>query len=223
MCIRDRSTLISVAFSIEIDTSYSVKWQTTPWGSGGIYPAGPPWSMVGPYDFDEDGYGDFIATSSYTGQFCNDAMHYEAVGNDSIDLKWVYTFSTLSCEFDNYSSVAVGDIDNDQNPEIIALMDTRPGVAGQDGLYIFEWDPTSLSFPDTPTATWNMLLDSVWEAGQILVEEIDNDGNEEIIVSIMDGPWGTTGSSRLMIIELENGDLTDPVWNIEYELSLIHI
>ena len=211
------STLISVAFSIEIDTSYSVKWQTTPWGSGGIYPAGPPWSMVGPYDFDEDGYGDFIATSSYTGQFCNDAMHYEAVGNDSIDLKWVYTFSTLSCEFDNYSSVAVGDIDNDQNPEIIALMDTRPGVSGQDGLYIFEWDPASLSFPDSPTATWCMLLDSVWEAGQILVEEIDNDGNEEIIVSIMDGPWGTTGSSRLMIIELENGDLTDPVWNIEYE------
>jgi hypothetical protein len=62
-----------------------------------------------------------------------------------------------------------------------------------------------------------MLLDSVWEAGQILVEEIDNDGNQEIIVSIMDGPWGTTGSSRMMIIELENGDLSDPVWNIEYE------
>ena len=161
------STLISVAFSMEIDTSYSVKWQTTPWGSGGIYPAGPPWSMVGPYDFDEDGYGDFIATSSYTGQFCNDAMHYESVGNDSIDLKWVYTFSTLSCEFDNYSSVAVGDIDNDQNPEIIALMDTRPGVAGQDGLYIFEWDPTNLSFPDSPTATWSMLLDSVWELSLI--------------------------------------------------------
>ena len=211
------SSLISVAFSIEIDTSFSVKWQTTPWGNGGIYPAGPPWSMVGPYDFDEDGYGDFIVTSSYTGQFCNDAMHYEAVGNDSIDLKWVYTFSTLSCEFDNYSSVAVGDIDNDQNPEIIALMDTRPGVAGQDGLYIFEWDPTTLSFPDSPTATWSMLLDSVWEAGQILVEEMDDDGNEEIIVSIMDGPWGTTGSSRLMIIELENGDLNNPVWNIEYE------
>ena len=103
-----------------------------------------------PYDFDEDGYGDFIATSSYTGQFCNDAMHYEAVGNDSIDLKWVYTFSTLSCEFDNYSSVAVGDIDNDQNPEIIALMDTRPGVAGQDGLYIFEWTQQIYPFPIPP-------------------------------------------------------------------------
>ena len=208
---------LTILFATDIDSSYSVKWQTIPWGSGGLEPAGPPWSMVGPYDFDNDGYGDFIVASAYTGVFCNDVIHYEAVANDSIDIKWVYTFSTLSCQYDNYSSVAVGDIDNDQNPEILALMDTRPGVSGQDGLQIFEWDPTSLSFPDTPTATWSMLLDSVWEASQILVEEIDNDGNQEIIVSVMDGPWGSTGSSRIMIIELENGDLSDPVWNIEYE------
>ena len=208
---------LTLLLAIDIDSSYSVKWQTIPWGSGGLEPAGPPWSMVGPYDFDNDGYGDFIVASAYTGVFCNDVIHYEAVADDSIDIKWVYTFSTLSCQYDNYSSVAVGDIDNDQNPEILALMDTRPGVSGQDGLQIFEWDPTSLSFPDTPTATWSMLLDSVWEASQILVEDIDNDGNQEIIVSVMDGPWGSTGSSRIMIIELENGDLSDPVWNIEYE------
>ena len=208
---------LTLLFATDIDSSYSVKWQTIPWGSGGLEPAGPPWSMVGPYDFDNDGYGDFIVASAYTGVFCNDVIHYEAVADDSIDIKWVYTFSTLSCQYDNYSSVAVGDIDNDQNPEILALMDTRPGVSGQDGLQIFEWDPTSLSFPDTPTATWSMLLDSVWEASQILVEDIDNDGNQEIIVSVMDGPWGSTGSSRIMIIELENGDLSDPVWNIEYE------
>ena len=208
---------LTLLLATDIDSSYSVKWQTIPWGSGGLEPAGPPWSMVGPYDFDNDGYGDFIVASAYTGVFCNDVIHYEAVADDSIDIKWVYTFSTLSCQYDNYSSVAVGDIDNDQNPEILALIDTRPGVSGQDGLQIFEWDPTSLSFPDTPTATWSMLLDSVWEASQILVEDIDNDGNQEIIVSVMDGPWGSTGSSRIMIIELENGDLSDPVWNIEYE------
>jgi hypothetical protein len=207
----------TLLLGVDIDSSFSVKWKNTPWGSGGLEPAGPPWSMVGPYDFDNDGYGDFVVASAYTGQFCNEVIHYEATENDSIELKWLYTFSELSCEFDNYSSVAVGDIDNDQNPEILALMDTRPGIAGQSGLQIFEWDPTTLSFPDTPTTTWSMLLDSVWEAGQILVEEIDNDGNQEIIVSIMDGPWGTTGSSRMMIIELENGDLSDPVWNIEYE------
>jgi len=200
-----------------MDSSFIVKWQTTPWGSGGLYPAGPPWSMVGPFDFDSDGYGDFVVSSSYTGSFCNDIYHYEAVDDDSIALKWLYTFSELSCTYDNYSSVAVGDLDNDSNPEILALMDTDPGVSGQHGLQIFEWDPDSLAFPDTPTTTWDMGLGSIWEAGQILTAELDGDETEEVIVSIMDGPWGATGSCRLMIFELENSDLGSPVWNIEFE------
>jgi len=213
--------VLSIAYTpitaTDMDSSFSVKWQTIPWGSGGLYPAGPPWSMVGPYDFDGDGYGDFVVSSSYTGSFCNDVYHYEAVDDDSVALQWLYTFSELSCTFDNYSSVAVGDVDGDSNPEILALMDTNPGVGGQHGLQIFEWNPDSLAFPATPTTTWNMGLDSVWEASQILTAELDGDENQEVIVSIMDGPWGTTGSCRLMIFELENNDLESPAWNIEYE------
>ena len=115
-------------FPQSVDSSFSVKWETLPWGSGGLYPAGPPWNMVGPYDFDNDGYGDFIVSSSYAGSFCNDVYHYEAVGNDSINLRWLYTFTQSSCSYDNYSSVTVGDIDGDNNPEILALVDTEPGL-----------------------------------------------------------------------------------------------
>ena len=46
----------TILFATDIDSSYSVKWQTIPWGSGGLEPAGPPWSMVGPYDFDTVSY-----------------------------------------------------------------------------------------------------------------------------------------------------------------------
>jgi hypothetical protein len=113
--------------------------------------------------------------------------------------------------------VAVGDLDGDNNPEILTLADTDPGSPGQHGFQIFEWDPDSLSFLSTPTTTWDMGLDSVWEAGQILVAELDGDANPEVIVSVMDGPWGATGSSRLMIFELENADFIDPTWVIEYE------
>ena len=48
----------TLAFAVEMDTSYSVKWTNTPWGGGGLIPAGPPWNMVGPFDFDGDGFGD---------------------------------------------------------------------------------------------------------------------------------------------------------------------
>ena len=206
----------SLTIGAEIDSSFSVKWTDLPWGSGGLHPDGPPWSMVGPYDFDSDGFGDFVVTSSYTGSFCNGVYHFEATADDSISLQWYYYFGDLSCSFDNYSSVTVGDVDGDNIPEIIVLADTEPGVSGGHGLQIFEWNTDSLLFPYIPTTTWDMGLDSVWEAGQILAAELDGDANQEIVVSIMNGPWGTTGSSHFMIFELENNDLNSPSWHIEY-------
>ena len=206
----------SLTIGAEIDSSFSVKWTDLPWGSGGQHPDGPPWSMVGPYDFDSDGFGDFVVTSSYTGSFCNGVYHFEATADDSISLQWYYYFGDLSCSIDNYSSVTVGDVDGDNVPEIIVLADTEPGVSGGHGLQIFEWNTDSLLFPYIPTTTWDMGLDSVWEAGQILAAELDGDANQEIVVSIMNGPWGTTGSSHFMIFELENNDLNSPSWHIEY-------
>jgi len=218
--IQIQKMIIFLSFSLtigaEIDSSFSIKWTDLPWGSGGLHPDGPPWSMVGPYDFDSDGFGDFVVTSSYTGSFCNGVYHFEATADDSISLQWYYYFGDLSCSFDNYSSVTVGDVDGDNVPEIIVLADTEPGVSGGHGLQIFEWNTDSLLFPYIPTTTWDMGLDSVWEAGQILAAELDGDANQEIVVSIMNGPWGTTGSSHFMIFELENNDLNSPSWHIEY-------
>ena len=210
-------------FSTDMDSSFSVKWKNDSWGSGGLFPAGPPWNMAGPYDFDNDGFGDFVVSSSYAGQYCNGAYHYEAVSNDSVEIQWVYTFYDLSCDYDAYSSIAVGDLDGDNNQEIISLVDTSPGVSGQNGLQVFEWSPDSMSFLSSPSYTWNMGLDSVWEAAQILVEDLDGDYKDEIVVSIMDGPWeqiGNGGSSRLMIFELDTV-LYDTTYNDDGTINTI--
>ena len=214
----------SVLLSTDIDSSFSIKWHNDSWGAGGLFPAGPPWNMVGPYDFDNDGYGDFVVSSSYAGQYCNGVYHYEAASNDSIDIRWVYTFYDLSCDYDAYSSVAVGDLDGDNNKEIISLVDTSPGIFGQNGLQVFEWSPDSMSFLSSPSYTWDMGLDSVWEAAQILVEDLDGDDKDEVIISIMDGPWaqlGIGGSSRLMIFELDT-IVFDTTYNDDETINTIN-
>ena len=214
----------SVLLSTDIDSSFSIKWHNDSWGAGGLFPAGPPWNMVGPYDFDNDGYGDFVVSSSYAGQYCNGVYHYEAVSNDSIDIRWVYTFYDLSCDYDAYSSVAVGDLDGDNDKEIISLVDTSPGISGQNALQVFEWSPDSMSFLSSPSYTSDMGLDSVWEAAQILVEDLDGDDKDEVIISIMDGPWaqlGIGGSSRLMIFELDT-IVFDTTYNDDETINTIN-
>ena len=75
--------------------------------------------MVDHFDFNGDGFGDFVISSSYAGEFCNGVYHYEAARNDSTGLKWAYTFYNPSYPCYVYSSVAVGDIDRDRPQEKI--------------------------------------------------------------------------------------------------------
>ncbi len=200
------------------NTLFNPVWQNASWSEGALYPSGPLWNMVGPFDFDGDGMKGFVTSSSWTGQFLNGVYYYEASGDNQVVLRWFYHFADLDTSNDNFSSVAVGDLDGDELPEIIVLCDAP---AGTDGLQIFEWNPDSMNFPSTPTATWDLNLShGIFEAGQIITANLDNDSNQELVVSVMDGPWGSAGTSHFMIIELQNQSFELPSWHIEFEDSV---
>ena len=80
--------------------------------------------MVAHFDFNGDGFGDFIVSSSYACEFCNSVYHYEAENNDSTGLKWAYTFYDPSYAYYVYSSVVVGDINGDRQQEKIIAQST---------------------------------------------------------------------------------------------------
>ncbi len=210
--------LLSVCHISAQENQFKKVWQNTTWSEGALYPSGPLWNMVGPYDFDQDGMSDFVASSSWSGAFLNGVYQYEATADNMVELKWWYHFAELDTANDNYSSVTVGDLDDDGNPEIIVLADAP---AGGDALQIFEWNPDSSAFPVTPTITWDLgLKHGVFEAGQIVAANLDSDDNQEVVVSVMDGPWGSAGTSHLMIFELQNKSFALPSWKVEMDDSL---
>ena len=107
-----------------MDSSYTIKWSNTPRENGCLIPTGSRWNMVDHFYFNGDGFGDFIVSSSYAGEFCNGVYHYEAENNDSTGLKWAYTFYDPSYPHYVYSSVAVGDINGDRPQEKIIAQPT---------------------------------------------------------------------------------------------------
>ena len=137
-------------YAVEMDSSYTIKWSNTPRENGCLIPTGSRWNMVDHFYFNGDGFGDFIVSSSYAGEFCNGVHHYEAENNDSTGLKWAYTFYDPSYAYYLYSSVVVGDINGDRQQEKIIAQSTaithqayvlscnRVGRDGVEGLLIVD-------------------------------------------------------------------------------------
>ena len=111
-------------YAVEMDSSYTIKWSNTPQENGCLIPTGSRWNMVDHFYFNGDGFGDFIVSSSYAGEFCNGVHHYEAEKNDSTGLKWAYTFYDPSYPYYVYSSVVVVDINRDRQQQKIIAQST---------------------------------------------------------------------------------------------------
>ncbi len=106
------------------------------------------------FDFDGDGNLEFITSlqsnNEATGR--NNILYlFEADGDNNYVLRWSYKINNVPHQ---RNGLAVGDLDNDNNPEIIWIVDQLTFFL-DDNVFIFEYDPGTGNFPDEPTATWN--------------------------------------------------------------------
>lgn len=193
--------------------TFTPVWEDLPWGSGGLTPSGVVWSLDGMYDFDNDGLGEFLLSSSWSGSFGNDAMLYESTGDNSFQIIWYYWFYQLDLTNGNYSSATSGDLDADGNPELIILNDC---LAGQQSLYIFEYDLSSGGFPAQPSTAWDINLPGgVEEAGSIAAANIDADPRPELIMALYSRD---PAASHFIIVELAGGSTVNaPNWQVELD------
>ena len=174
------------------------------------------------FDTDEDGWGEFIC--AYTDLDSNFILMYEAAGNDTFDLVWYWKYPVPA---NSFAGIVVGDMDNNGVVEIITTMPSRLtlDVKNPPRLWVFEWNGvegenkygnyTGDSFE--PTNSWNFnLADLVdFRPYSLNIEDIDKDGDNELIVGVREGSRG-----REVIVASYIGSFAGiGSWHIEYNFK----
>ncbi|MFQ5823555.1 MAG: FlgD immunoglobulin-like domain containing protein [bacterium] len=175
---------------------------------------GPVWQeqLQGIFDFDGDGYGEFITLLANPEGGNNAKLVWvEAQADNFYTAQLTYSWTGL---YSTQRSLAVGDLDGDGIDEIVACVETIDGVHG---MVIFEFDPITGTFPSTPTVTWDPRAAGyigcsainnrwAWEVTPI-IDDIDGDGKNELISPTVCGT---------AIFELTTQDYSNPIWEAEY-------
>lgn len=165
-------------------------------------------------DLDNDGKKEFLVSTAWSGVYHNAVYLYENAGNNSYQNVWSYSFYSYS---NDYSVVAVADLDGNGRKEILCLID--PYDSTYHGFYVFEWNGMDNGFPALPTTTWSLSLPAAFDEGTaVIAGDFDNDGRDEIAAAFQERY--ATPKSRFMIFSLSPGStFQNPLWNIEYQDS----
>ncbi|MFZ2323039.1 MAG: T9SS type A sorting domain-containing protein [Ignavibacteriaceae bacterium] len=174
------------------------------------------------FDTDQDGWGEFLC--AWTDLEHNYLLMYEASGDNQYDLVWHFEYPV---DANTFAGIAVGDIDNNGLVDIITTM---PSVANDldwnpPRLWDFEWNGVVGEnkygfYIDTvmsPTSTWHFgVKDSVdFRPYSLQIEDIDKDGQNELIVGVRQGYKG-----REVIVASVDGELNGfGSWQTEYDFA----
>ncbi len=163
------------------------------------------WEIMADFDIDNDGKKEFAAFDADKTTIYVWESHGN--GNNQYDLIWQKTF-----EGGSERSLFHGDLDNDGFPELIVA---HEAPEGDDALKIFEWDGTDDGIPLEPSYSYDPPRNNgnamALEATSQLIN-IDSDPEPEFVFTYR----GQVGL-YLSIFSLENSDLDNPVWKVEFE------
>ena len=173
------------------------------------------------FDTDEDGYGEFIC--AWTDLPENYVVMYEATGDNQFELVWWFK---IPISINTFIGIAVGDIDNSGLTEIVI---TAPAVVGADPnpprLWTFEWSGVIgenkygkyNGDEMSPSSSWNFNVEdnTDFRPYSLQIEDIDNDGNNELIAGVRQG-----GRGREVMVASVNGQLNGfGFWEVEYNFA----
>lgn len=160
------------------------------------------------FDTDEDGWGEFLC--AWTDKEVNYILMYEASADNTYDLVWYWEYPVIT---NSFAGIEVGDFDKNGKVEIITTLPTVVDGDSPDRIWFFEWSGVqgenmygrgelgSIS----PTKGWNFdLEDGIdFRPYSLTMEDIDNDGDNELIVGVRSGDRGR----EILVFSITGGDL----------------
>jgi Secretion system C-terminal sorting domain/FG-GAP-like repeat len=172
------------------------------------------WDVIAGYDLDKDGKREFFFTDdpSVSGGTSLDTnpwtvYYYENTGDDTYEKRWSFRAPVNNDGGRSYPSLAVGDVDNDNLPELYFatptdVADNPPSVKN---LFVFEFDGTN--FPTTPSETWNMGVPDNFRFinSGIAIGDVDGDGEAEIVLQSRSDDYSGVGLGRTMLVANSGG------------------
>ncbi|MEM1125562.1 MAG: FG-GAP-like repeat-containing protein [Bacteroidota bacterium] len=136
--------------------------------------------VSGPHDLDGDGQLE-ILLADYTG---GGRVHViENVGVDTWELAYMTPWLDSTATTNNIRTIAGGDLDGDGNGEIVFLSGRNYSETGpyEPGLFVFEFNGTDFGTEPTTIYTFDVDLPDRWRAEQMIIQDVDGDGTEELM------------------------------------------
>ncbi len=231
-------TLLVLSFSSSISaqgvydtTKFSVSATFKP----GSYPewsdSVAAWRVYAGYDLDKDGKKEFLVVVDPATTFTADTsmstiLRFEASGNDKYDLVWSAKVPHQYAAKGSWPPLAVGDIDKDGLQEIIyaSSLDARSSVdPAPSRVFVYEYETALGNFPKLPTLESKLGFPDkyYYAATSIIADDVDNDGDVELILSARrayGGGWGTASLRPLFVYKL-NGAIEPGFSDFELEFA----
>jgi len=213
--------VLSFCALLQAQTSYNLSWSLPQ------LPFFPPQTgsevamVKGGFDTDNDNKGEFMI--SFTDLDSNYILMYEATGNDTYELVWYWEFPVKCFTF---ASFEVADLDNNGKSEIVVTLPSMSDIIpNPPRIWVFEWNGVQgenkygnySSGSLEAHLTWNFNVpDGIdFRPYSLIAEDVDKDGQQELIVGIRQGARG-----REVIVTSVTGEISGfASFDIEYNLQ----
>lgn len=174
------------------------------------------------FDTDKDGKKEFLI--AWTDMQENYIIMFENNGNDIYDTVWSWKYPVPS---NTFAGIAISDLDGNGKEEIITTLPSQVALTpNPPRIWVFEWNGVvgenkygiySANQGPSPHLEWNFNLPDYtdFRPYSLVVEDIDNDGSQELIVGVRQG-----GRGREVLVCSLIGEVAGfSSWIIEYNLK----